>query len=106
MHISDICDGAEFSGFLGQTIAAWCRSSGLGFAFTLGDTDMAGNIRCHSSKTVSHRMPPIINRLGSNASLQWLARSRGVPGYFPPISSPTAAPLTLSPTVFWKVSLE
>ena len=55
VHIADICDGAEFARFLGQTIAAWCRSSGLGFAFTLNDTDMAENTRCHFSKIVSHR---------------------------------------------------
>ena len=104
MHIFDICDGAEFTEFLGQTIAGWCRSSGLGFAFTLDDTDMAGNIICHSSKTVSrraHHQPA-----GSEASLQWAAKSRGVPGYFPPISVPTAAPLTLSPAVFRKLSLQ
>ena len=62
VHIFDICDGAEFAEFLGQAIAGWCWSSGLGFAFTLTDTDMAGNIRCHSSKLC--RTWPIINRLG------------------------------------------
>jgi hypothetical protein len=67
VDISDICDGTEFAEFLGQTIAGWCRSPGLGFVFTLNDMDMEGNIKCHSSKTVSqraHRQPA-----GSKASL-------------------------------------
>ena len=71
VHISDICDGAEFAKFLGRTIAGWCRSSRLGFAFTLYDTNIAWNIRYHFSKTVSHRAHH--QPAGSQASLQWSA---------------------------------